>query len=363
MTPFGMVEVHTESLEALKNGGKYVIETLDLPNHEYKVQTLYGVISPDTVFNMGISLEDNHEYLSLFRNLIVLMMIPLVFGAAFIGWFLARHALGGVEKVTETALEISKGAITKRVQVKQRSHEIDRLADTFNDMLDRIQLLIKGMHEMNDNVAHDLRSPLTRIRGIAEMTLMGKASTDDYKEMAASTIEECDKLIDIINTILDITETEAGVKPFKLERYDVVKLIHSVCELFDPIAKEKEIRLITVFPNSLIINGDRRKMQRLATNLVENAIKYNRPGGTVTISVTQEEQRVNIEVADTGLGIPEEDLPRIFERFYRCDRSRSQPGIGLGLSLARAIAKGFGGDIKVKSAPDRGSSFMVELPV
>jgi signal transduction histidine kinase len=260
-------------------------------------------------------------------------------------------------------MEISKGAIAKRVEVKQKCHEIDRLAGAFNDMLDRIQILIKGMREMNDNVAHDLRSPLTRIRGIAEMTLMGKESTEDYKAMAANTIEECDKLIDIIDTIMDITETEAGVKQFRTEKIDIIPLIHSACELFDPLAKDKAVRLVTVLPDSLIIEGNRGKMQRLITNLLENAIKYNKQDGTVTISVTQDEQRVNIQVSDTGQGIAEKDLPRIFERFYRCDRSRSEVGIGLGLSLARAIAKAFGGNITVRSVKNQGSSFLVELPI
>lgn len=194
------------------------------------------------------------------------------------------------------------------------------------------------------------------------MTLMGKESISDYNEMAASTIEECDKLIEIINTMLDITETEAGVSPFKSEKIDIVKLIHSACELFDPIAQEKDVRLVTVLPESLMIEGDVSKMQRLITNLLENAIKYNRHGGTVSISVTEDQQRVNIEVEDTGLGIAEEELPRIFDRFYRCDHSRSQSGIGLGLSLAKAIAKAFGGDIHVRSALNKGSSFLVQLP-
>ncbi len=362
MTDFKGVTVSAEALAALKNNEEYVIETLTIPGLEFDLQAIYGAITPTIIFNMGISLEDNYEYLSIFRNLIILLLIPLFFIAAFIGWFLARHALKGVAEVTQTAIEISKGSIDKRVEVKRRSHEIDTLANTFNSMLDRIQTLIKGMREMNDNVAHDLRSPLTRIRGIAEMTLVGKGSMEDYSEMAANTIEECDKLIEIINTMMDITETEAGVSPFKSEPLDIVELILSACDLFDPIAKEKDIQLLTVLPESLLISGDKSKMQRLITNLLENAIKYNKQGGTVTISVRKDNQLVNIQVEDTGVGIPEDELPQIFERFYRCDRSRSLAGIGLGLSLAKAIVKAFNGDIRVKSALDQGSSFHVTLP-
>lgn len=355
--------ISAEALQALKNKKEYFLETIETPTHDYKVRIIYGMITPTLIFNMGLSLEDNHEYLGVFRNLIFLLMIPLFLLAAFLGWFLARQALKGVDEVTKTAIEISKGSIDKRVEVKQRSYEVDRLANTFNEMLDRIQSLIKSMREMNDNVAHDLRSPLTRIRGIAEMTLVGKGSIEDYSEMAANTIEECDKLIEIINTMMDITETEAGISPFKSEALDIVELILSACELFDPIAKEKEVQLITVLPDSLVIYGDKGKMQRLITNLLENAIKYNKQGGAVTISVKHENQLVNIQVDDTGMGIPEKELPHIFDRFYRCDQSRSQAGIGLGLSLAKAIVKAFNGDIRVKSNLDQGSSFQVTLPV
>jgi signal transduction histidine kinase len=362
MDIFGNVAVSGSALNDLRGNKKYIIETIEVPGHDFNVRSIYGVIGPDIIFNMGLSLADKDEYLAIFSNLIILLMVPLFFVAAMIGWFLAHHALKGVEEVTRTAIEISKGAIDKRVEVKRRSHEIDTLANTFNSMLDRIQSLIKGMREMNDNVAHDLRSPLTRIRGIAEMTLVGNGSMHDYSEMAANTIEECDKLIEIINTMMDITETEAGVSQFESEPLNIVELILSACELFDPVAKEKEVQLITVLPEHLVISGDKSKMQRLITNLLENAIKYNKEGGTVTISVKQENQRVNIQIEDTGVGIPEEDLPHIFERFYRCDRSRSLGGIGLGLSLAKAIVKAFNGDIRVKSAFDQGSSFQVILP-
>lgn len=362
METYGNVSVSDAALEALRRNEKYVIQTIQMPAHEYDVRVIYGAISPTIIFNMGLSLKDNYKYLGVFQKLIILLMIPLFFIAAFIGWFLARQALKGVEEVTQTAIKISNGAIDKRVKVKRRSYEIDRLASTFNSMLDRIQSLMKGMQEMNDNVAHDLRSPLTRIRGLAEITLMGKKSIEDYSEMAASTIEECDKLIAIINTMLDITETESGVSLFQSEPLDIVDLIGSACELFDPIAKEKEVRLTTVLPDRLFIQGDKSKLQRLVTNLLENAIKYNRRGGTVTISASKDNQQVNIRVEDTGLGIPEEELPHIFERFYRCDRSRSLAGIGLGLSLAKAIVKAFGGEIYVQSTLNKGSIFTVSLP-
>ena len=354
--------VSENALEALKNKEDYVLKTIDIPGHEYKVRNIYGMIDPTMIFNMGLSLEDNHEYLSIFRNLIILLMIPLFLLAAVIGWVLARHALKGVEEVTQTAIEIPKGSMDKRVEVKYRSYEIDRLANTFNGMLDRIQSLIKGMREMNDNIAHDLRSPLTRIRGMAEMTLMGKGSIDNYSEMAADTIEECDKLISIINTMLDITETEAGVGRFEYEQIDIADLIRSACELFNPIAEEKDIKILAILPDKLFIRGDRSKLQRLVTNLLENAIKYNKSGGSVTISVSQEGQQINLTFEDTGIGIPENDLPKIFDRFYRCDASRSEAGIGLGLSLVKAIARAFGGDIRVRSDPGKGSSFFVTLP-
>ena len=359
--PWDRLEVRENTLRLLRDQSGPVLGTLDIQNYKYKVRTIYGSISPTEVLQIGLSLEDNEEYLQVFRDLLFLLMIPLFIFAALIGWFLSRQALLGVEEVTLTAIDISKGSYDKRVQVKRRSYEIDRLANTFNSMLDRIQVLLKSMREMIDNIAHDLRSPLTRIRGIAEMTLFRKNSIKDYENMAASTIEECDNLIEMINTMLDITEAEVGVGEFKIEKVNLSKLILDACELFRPIANEKRVNIITILPDKLHFQGDRSKLQRLVTNLLENSIKYTEPGGSVAISASLDNRQVNIMFEDTGIGISEKDLPKIFERFYRCDRSRSQTGIGLGLSLAKAIANAFGGDISVKSALNKGSAFLVTI--
>jgi signal transduction histidine kinase len=353
----------TGVFDALLEEQDPIVMTLDLPGHEHKLRTVYGLISPEMILQVGISLEESEKYLIIFKRLLLALIFPLFLASAIVGWLLARHALKGVEEVTATAMEISQGAYGKRVQAKQRLSEISRLANTFNAMLDRIQSLLTSMKEITDNVAHDLRGPLTRIRGIAEMTLMGRSTLSDYEKMAASTIEECDTLIDLINTMLDITETEAGISDFKTDIVDLKKLITDACELFQPVADEKHIRLITQLPDDIKIRGDKGKLQRLVTNLLENAVKYTDAGGKVTVSVSKDKKNIHIVFSDTGIGISETDLSKIFDRFYRCDNSRSQPGNGLGLCLAKAIVKAHGGDIRVQSRLTQGSTFTVSLPL
>ncbi len=228
-------------------------------------------------------------------------------------------------------------------------------------MLDRIQILLRSMKEINDNIAHDLRSPLARIRGIAEMTLVSDKPTGAYREMAVSTIEECDSLIEMINTMLDITEAEAGVNGAKVTEFDLVLLITEACELFRPVADKKQIDLAVNLPETMFFCGDIRKMQRVVTNILENAIKYTPEQGTVTVSAVAQNGQIQITVEDSGIGISENDLPHIFKRFYRCDRSRSQGGVGLGLSLAMAFAKSMQGKIKVDSSVGMGSIFTVSF--
>jgi signal transduction histidine kinase len=230
-------------------------------------------------------------------------------------------------------------------------------------MLDRIQVLVTGIKEMSDNIAHDLKSPITRIRGIAEVSLATDASPQDYENMAGSIVEECDRLLEMINTMLEISRTEAGATRLEMQDLDIARTVQEACSLFQSLAEDQGVRIACRRPETLQIRGDNRLIQRMIANLLDNAIKYNRPDGQIQVVLQPVgDQTIEISVADTGSGISAQDLPRIFSRFYRCDPSRSEPGAGLGLSLARAIARAHGGDISVTSRLAEGSTFTVILP-
>jgi len=339
-----------------------VFNTVSLPDRKHNIRVLYTIIGRDIILQLGQSMENHTRFIEVFRKIFVTTMASLFIFAAIIGWFMARRALAGVEAVTRTARQISEGSLKQRVPVKKYQDEIDQLAITFNQMLDRIQTLVTGIREMSDNIAHDLKSPITRIRGISEVTLTTGASDKDYETMAASTIEECDRLLDMINTMLVISKTEAGVNKLDTQKMDIGAVVRDACELFRSPAEDKDLRLVCDAPGNFSISGDIRLIQRMIANLLDNAIKYTPAGGSIEMTVNIVNDAAAITVKDTGVGISEKDIPRIFERFYRCDPSRSEAGIGLGLSFARAVARAHGGDIKVASTPDQGSTFTVTFP-
>jgi len=346
--------------ELLRNS-QPVLETITIPDHPDKIRILYAMISPNIILQVGQTMESYSRFLAAFKGIFISTMTFLILVAAGLGWFMARRAVSGVEAVTHTARKISGGTLEERVPVKGRGDEIDQLALTFNQMLDRIQTLLNEIKEMTDHIAHDLRSPLTRIRGHAEVTLTTARSLNEYETMAAGTIEECDRLLDMINTMLLISKTESGVNIFSAEEIELTALVQEACDLFSVIAEDKGVSLQCDLPEKIRFSGDTRMIQRMLSNLLDNAIKYTPSGGTVSVSLGETDEHRVISVKDTGIGISPRDLPRIFERFYRCDQSRSQEGIGLGLSLARAIARAHGGDITATSLPNQGTTFTVTL--
>lgn len=362
MSSWGDITINKAALQLLSRGGNHVFETLNTSNRKHKVRILYGAIGPNKILQMGKSLEDDERFMEAFRESFVVLMAVLMAVGALIGWFMAKRALLGVEEVTRTAEEISEGDIERRVPLRARGAEIERLANTFNNMVDRIHSLLRGMREMTDNIAHDLKSPITRIRGIAEMTVTNSDSLDEFKTMAANTIEECDNLLEMIKTMLDISELEAGAGDLVMREVDMATVVADACELFQPLAEDKDIAVVVEVSREAFVDGDIQRLQRMVANLLDNAIKYTPPEGTVTVSINGDTDQIFLSVSDTGVGISGEGLAKVFERFYRCDPSRSHDGAGLGLSLVMAVACSHGGDVAVTSAPGKGSSFTVSLP-
>lgn len=310
----------------------------------------------------GISHHALSELKEDFLHFFGLPLIVVILLSSAGGWLMAKRALSGLNTVTRTALEISKGALDRRVPVKGDRNEIDRLALTFNHMVDKVQALVFQMREMTENIAHDLRSPIARMRAAAELTLMDGSAGDEQAAMAGTIVGECDRLLSMINTMLDISEAEAGLAHLNAGQLDLAAIIVDVCDLYQPLAEDRQVELVTDLPGSLPLTGDRTKLQRIFANLLDNAVKYTPAGGRVSVSATADGQSVEVIVEDSGVGIAGEDLPHIFDRFYRAEKSRSAPGSGLGLSLARAFVLVHNGTIAASSTPNQGSRFTVRLP-
>ncbi len=355
------IGIEKEAIDRVLSGNPFVFSTLAGSEQNFKIRILYGLIGPGLILQLGEAMETSGRFIEAFQKNFILILSGLLLLATIIGWFMARKALAGMEMVTRTARHISAGgALGSRVPLTGKEDEIDQLAATFNQMLDQIETLVAGIKEMSDNIAHDLKSPVTRIRGIAEVTLTTDSSLRAYENMAASIIEECDRLLDMINTMLVISKTEAGVDKLKTENLNLTEIVRDACNLFQSSAEDKGIALRCHPSVQLTIRGGRRMIQRLIANLLDNAIRYTPEGGTVDVSVlSPRRDQAAVIIKDTGIGISKDDLPHIFERFFRCEPSRTPSGTGLGLSLAQAIVKAHGGHIEVNSILGKGSTFAV----
>ncbi len=343
--------------------GRPVFQTIKLQNLKHKVRVIYAIIAPGKVLQIGHSLEDDERIFSDLRALFRILIPVFIVLTSFGGWFMAKRSLSSVEQVTQTALAIADGAMEKRVPLTGRGDEIDRLSGIFNNMLERIQSLIAEMKEVTDNIAHDLRSPITRIRGLAEVTLISEKNIEEYQAMAESTVEECDRLLRMINMMLEISETEAGVSTLNRSEVDISQLIEEACDLYQPLAEDRGIHIKVSTAINYHISGDKGKLQRVLSNLLDNAVKYTPSGGIIIVSSAEVDNKVVLSVCDTGIGISPDETSRIFERFYRADKSRSVPGAGLGLSLVQAIVRSHGGEIKVSGSPGNGSTFTISFPL
>jgi heavy metal sensor kinase len=356
-----------ELVTSVQLSDEVILETEEFSDKEEATRMVYGVIAPGVILHIGESTEEIVEFMAILQIVFGLMMVLVIPVSAYVGWFMAIRALQGVYEVSRAATEIERGHLDRRVELEAPTDEVKRLADTFNAMVDRVQGLIMEMREMTDNIAHDLRSPLARIRIISEMILSRKESSasdtiKDCEVAAADVIEECDRLLQMINTTLDVAEAEAGASNMARGIVDVSQLVRDACELFEPVAEEKNIVLVCNLDRDCQLEGNEQYLQRMLANLLDNAFKYTPSGGEVTVTLSCAGDYVDIRVSDTGSGVEKADQSRIFERFFRCDQSRSEQGCGLGLSFSRAVAHSHDGEISVESELGRGSQFTISLP-
>ena len=294
---------------------------------------------------------------------VIFLSIPLPFLIAIWGgYLLAKKALKPIDDITKTARTIGHTDLSKRLNFPKVEDEIGRLAMTFDEMLDRLENAFKRERRFLSDASHELRTPLTTVKALVEEALEDCKTQDEYKEVLYAIHKEISKMNKIISQLFMLTRCEEGNWPVDFEKINLRIIVEDVMEEMQEFAQQKGVKLYKECEKDIFIEGDQTLITRLFINLIENAIKYNKKDGWVLAKIEEQENEVKIIIEDGGIGIPEEDLPFIFNRFYRVDKSRSTEGIGLGLSIVDWIVKIHRGRINVTSKVGIGSCFEIILP-
>jgi signal transduction histidine kinase len=279
----------------------------------------------------------------------VLSAIGLIFTLAIVGGsFVGYNVLHRINTVGKTANEIISGNLSQRMPVTTRNDEFDRLSRVLNTMLERIEHLMQGMRDVTDNLAHDLRNPLNRLRNRLEASQFQPSKKTDYPQVIQDTIQDVDDLIKTFNALLSIAQMESGVQREDWIDVDLTTLTDELAELYTVVAEEQGMTLSHRTEHGLYVHGNRQLLAQAMTNLLDNAVKYSPPDGHIHLCVTEQDGKTTITVADNGPGIPEDKRKQVFKRFTRLDNARSTPGNGLGLSLVKAVADLHGAVIQLQ---------------
>ena len=319
-----------------------------------KVAYIVQVANPLESIRMAL----NNLKVALFLLFPITVLVTGIMGA-----FIAKVTLHPVDSMIETILKIRAENMQIKLKIPNTKDEIQKLAETFNDMLGRLESAFNTQRRLFADLSHELKTPLTILKGEFEVILKKARSNEEYQGTLKSALEETDRIIRLSENLLILAKFDSKETSQKNEKLEITALIRGIVNSVRGLAELKEIKLSFSGPEGLRVYGDHNQLKTLFLNIIENAFKYTPEKGKIDITAIKKGTSVNIDIKDTGLGIPEDEVEHIFDRFYRVDKSRSSSGFGLGLSIAKSIAEAHGGGISVQSCPGKGASFIISLPV
>ena len=319
---------------------------------------------PDgTVLQAGLSTSGRKLFLMRFRRICGAFMLATIAFGTFGGMLFAARTLRPLRDLGGTVRHILRtGKLDQPIALQRAPSDLMELVRSFNQMLDRIEGLVGSIRDSVDNVAHELRTPMTRLRGIAETALRDPNNVALAQSALADCVEECDHVMSLLNVLMEIAEAEAGAMKIEPRPIDLPLLVRKVADLYEVVAENKALKISIEMPEKLTVRADSNRLPQAVANLVDNAVKYTPNGGRITISGWREDGEIAVSVKDTGIGISSVESERVWERLYRADRSRAERGLGLGLTVVKAIVEAHHGRVTLESQLNQGSAFTLYLP-
>ncbi|MFN3479191.1 MAG: sensor histidine kinase [Thermodesulfovibrionales bacterium] len=339
-------------------GGSTVFETIRFRGQNHRV--IYFPLSKNRVITLTKSLEETEEITGGVNRFLITISAIFVLAAIILSWLISKKSISPVMTLTTFAEQLKAGRIKKDLETGIKGKEVERVIEIFNGVMENIRNLSETQKRFTQDVSHEIRSPLTSLRGSIEVSLRKRRSPEEYEDVLRSNLFDVIRLIRITDDLLFLARADNNIIEIRKNWFDINHLLKAIIERVD----HEGVRIIENYKEGIEYYGDINLLEQAFSNIIQNAIKYTPEGGTVTISTEDNDQSVQIRISDSGIGIPEKDIPHIFERFYRVDKERSRKlgGTGLGLSIAKWIIDSHGGTISVDSTLGSGTTFTLSLP-
>ena len=315
---------------------------------------------------VAMPMDDFNDAIDRFKWVVLLLTPLLLVAATAGGYWLSRRALAPVDQITRATREINSSSLARRLDVPKTGDELQRLSETLNTMLGRLEASFNRIAQFTADASHELRTPLALMRTTTEVSLRTSQNVSDYREAQEEVLAELEKTSSLVEKLMLLARADAGVESLQHLPVNIADCLREACKDGQVLAQAKQLSFgQTIDSSTLFVEGDSHALQRLFLILIDNAVKYTKSGGSITVGLKRNDDSVIAEFRDTGIGISGGDLPNIFDRFYRADKARSREfgGVGLGLSIARWVAEAHRGSVEVQSTPGSGSVFRVRLPL